>query len=93
MEFIGDLFNGLEKYQRKVSERKVFIETGPNSPRAEQIEKLVKFMGETNARFKYWTGRTRKLSPEEIYLMMKKAGEGKNPQALFNYLLKQSGKK
>ena len=46
-----------------------------------------------NTRMKYWLGRTRKIQPPEIYNMMRQAKDGKNPQALFNYLLKNYGKK
>lgn len=47
-----------------------------------------------NTRMKYWLGRTRKVQPGDLYAMMKAAKEGKNPQALFNHLLKTKyGKK
>ncbi len=36
---------------------------------------------------KYWIGRTNHLEPETIYVMISNAKLGKNPQALFNYLL------
>ncbi len=44
-----------------------------------------------NQRIKYWLGRTKKLDPKEIYGLMSQAREGKNKQALFNYLLKNHG--
>jgi len=45
-----------------------------------------------NKRIKYWLGRTRKIPADGIYRLMRQAREGKNPQALFNYLLKNYGK-
>jgi hypothetical protein len=39
-------------------------------------------------RFKYWLGRTRRLAPGAIFGLIKRAREGKNPPALFNWLLK-----
>lgn len=44
-------------------------------------------------RMKYWLGRTRKLSHAELYGLMRKAKDGKNQAALFNYLLKNHIKK
>lgn len=41
---------------------------------------------------KYWLGRTRHLDPEAVYVMISNAKLGKNPQALFNYLLTESRK-
>lgn len=79
----------------------------PNSPRAEQIERLLSLMGENRKldkegekeyaerlgrRFKYWLGRTRSLSPDEIFATMRQAKEGKNPGALFNHILKTKKK-
>lgn len=78
--------------------------SGPNSPRAERIEQLLSLMGEDRKleqesdeqyaqrigkRFKYWLGRTRKYSPDEIFAMLRQARSGKNPGALFNYLIKK----
>lgn len=40
-----------------------------------------------NRRFKYWLGRTRRLHPENIDILVKQAKGGKNPAALFNHLL------
>lgn len=44
-------------------------------------------------RMKYWLGRTRKLNADQLYRMMRQAKEGKNPPALFNYLLKKHNEK
>lgn len=44
-------------------------------------------------RMKYWLGRTRKVDPPEIERLMRDAKDGKNARALFNYLLKNYGKK
>src|SRR4030042_3745468 len=78
--------------------------SGPNSIRAERIEQLLSFMGENRKleaekekeyaerlgrRFKYWLGRTKHLSPGGIFMFMKQAKDGRNPQSLFNYLLKK----
>lgn len=65
-------------------------QTEANSERANVIEQVIALMGEKdNRRFKYWLGRTRRLSPGDIFGLIKQAGEGKNPPALFNWLLKQ----
>lgn len=69
------------------------VKTTANSERADMVGQLMVFMGEDihdGKRFKYWLGRTRKRSPGDLYGMMKRAQEGKNPRALFNYLLKQA---
>lgn len=70
----------------------------PNSERADTIEQLMEFMGEQSRtdysrRFRYWLGRTRKCRPADIHTMMGQAKHGRNPHALFNYLLKKYGKK
>ena len=36
---------------------------------------------------KYWLGRTKHLEPPQIHAMISQAKKGRNPQALFNYLL------
>lgn len=48
-----------------------------------------------NRRFKIWIFRLKhyKNRPNAILDLMKKAREGKNPQALFNWLLKEEKKK
>lgn len=86
----------------------------PNSPRAEQVARILVLMGEDatlpeeralelrqagsgraakkqrlSRRFKYWLGRTRRLHPGDIYRLLRCAGEGSNPPALFNYLLRK----
>ncbi len=79
------LFDLLPKLPEKKS--------GPNSERAEQIEGVMALMGEdvkNGKRFKYWLGRTKKLSPATIYELRKQAETGSNPPALFNYLLKKT---
>lgn len=43
-----------------------------------------------NRRFRYWLGRTKHLAPNDIRDMVKQARTGKNDQALFEYLLKQT---
>lgn len=45
-----------------------------------------------NKRIKYWLGRTRKIPANQIYDLMKQAKDGKNPRALFNWLIKNYGK-
>lgn len=63
---------------------------GPQHARAEAIEVLCDFMDDDpKESFKYWLGRTKRLKPHEIHAMIKKCKrEGKNPQGLFVYLLK-----
>ena len=63
-----------------------FKKRGANSERAEMIEQLCKFMNDN--RFTYWLGRTKKLQPSKIYELMQKAKNGRTPQSLFNWLLK-----
>lgn len=62
---------------------------GPTSEHAEMIERVVAFMGETNARFGYWCGRCRDFSPSQLHGFMKQASEGKNPRALFQWFIKK----
>lgn len=84
MEKIGKILSD------KPGQRK---QRGPNSARADAVERLCVFMGEDpNGSMKYWLGRTKNLSPSDIHDMMKQANDGKNPRALFNYLLKNHGK-
>lgn len=40
-----------------------------------------------NRRFKYWLGRTARLSPDRIYIFLKESRQKKNPPAYFNWLL------
>lgn len=61
----------------------------PNSARAEITEQVCTFMDGDNKRFKYWLGRTKEYTPSALYDIMKKAKEGKNPQALFNWNIKK----
>lgn len=88
MKEIGDILG------KKLTEKGKY--RGPNSERADQVDQLMSFMGENpkdSKRFKYWLGRTRKLHPQEIYRLMREAKDGRNPRALFNYLLKNYGNK
>lgn len=63
----------------------------PNSARADAVEQLCLFMGENPAgSMKYWLGRTRHLSPNDILDTIRQAKEGREPKKLFNWLLKQS---
>lgn len=61
-----------------------------NSERAEQVSLILEMTGEDNTRFKYWLGRTRHLSPQGIYLMLKEARNGREPVKLFQWLLNKS---
>jgi hypothetical protein len=91
MNSIGDLLG-----KRKIPTEGEKKAGGINSERAEMIDRLMSFMREDvtdGKRFKYWLGRTRKLGPAEIYRLMNQAKDGRNSQALFNYLLKNYGKK
>lgn len=64
---------------------------GVNSRRSAIVEQLCVFMGDDpkSKRMGYWLGRTKKIDPDRIYQLMRQAKEGKNPQALFNWLLKK----
>lgn len=42
-----------------------------------------------NKRFKYWLGRTRKLTTGQIWRLMASAKEGRNKGALFEHLMKK----
>lgn len=61
---------------------------GPKHERAAVVAELYDFMGKYGT-FKYWLGRTRRLSPSAIRDMIHDAEKGTNPQALFNWLLKK----
>lgn len=75
MKHIQSLFNNQPPKKKKIV-----------NPRQEQIQAVCDFMDDQ--RYSYWNGRLRKLSPDNIYLLLKSAKEGKNPRALFNYLLR-----
>lgn len=63
-----------------------------NSKRAYCIEQLMIFMGENptdSKRFGYWCGRTKKISPNRVLEMMSESKSGRNPKALFCWLLKR----
>lgn len=61
------------------------------SEREEQILAILDLMSEDTKRFRYWLGRTKHLSPNQIYLMLKQAKQGKEtPHILFQWLLKKS---
>jgi len=81
---------------------------GINSKRSYVVGNLIEFMRENlqgryetpeqlkarlNTRMKYWLGRTRNQTPEDIERMMSQAKTGKNPQKLFNWLLKKHNEK
>lgn len=66
------------------------IKGKPNSAWAEAIENVIKFMGEDNKRFGYWSGRLKKFTPAQINDTLKEAKSWPtNPVALFNKLIKQ----
>lgn len=77
LEFMGE--------DKTLPEERELERQTPGAGKAAKKERL-------NKRIKYWLGRTRKLPASEIYRLMRMAREGKNPQALFNYLLKNYGK-
>lgn len=56
---------------------------------ADQIRTVISFMGETNERFPYWCGNLRRFrkNPSALYQLMQEAKNGKNPRALFRWLL------
>ena len=60
--------------------------------RAEVILQLIRLMDEDKTRIKYWLGRTREYTPGDIHGLIKQAKEGRNPPALFNWLLKNRKK-
>lgn len=65
---------------------------GVNSARGEACERICEFMGqEPKDSFMYWMGVTKRkgMTPAHIHDMIKEAKTGKNPQGLFNYLMKQ----
>jgi hypothetical protein len=79
----------LEKYRLSLEQPKAT--SGPNSPHGEQIEAIMLFMGEdpkNSTRYAYWCGKTKYWTPETIYLKLQQAQKGRNPQALFNYFIK-----
>lgn len=45
-----------------------------------------------NRRFKYWLGRTARISPDRIYIFIKESSRKKNPPAYFNWLLNNAMK-
>lgn len=65
---------------------------GVNSARGEACENICEFLGqEPKDSFMYWMGVTKRkgMTPSDIHDMIKEAKTGKNPQGLFNYLMKK----
>lgn len=91
MKNIGEL---LQKRNLGTAEKK---QGGINSARADAVRRLMEDVMRENPRdtkrFKYWLGRTRRIPTQEIHRLIGSAKEGRNPGALFNYLLKNYGKK
>ena len=56
------------------------------SPHQEAINAVMELMGDK--RYRYWCGRLHGKTPSQILAMVKQAQEGKNPQALFNWFIK-----
>lgn len=81
MQKIGDLVKAPEKPA-------IPKNGGVNSPFNNAVDHVVQFMGEPK-KFAYWCGRLRKLPPQEIFGLISRAKEGRNPKALFNFLLKK----
>lgn len=75
---------------------KVKTRGGINSAKADAVERLMQEVmredPKDTKRFKYWLGRTRKLTPSGLHQMIGSAKEGRKPAALFNHLLKHHGK-
>ena len=69
-------------------------DTKIKSAHNEQIVEVMKLMGEDKSdskRYRYWCGRVKHLSNEQIYRMRKEAQDyGDSPPKFFNYLLKAS---
>lgn len=61
----------------------------PTSEWAAAIEEVLMFLKEDKARFPYWCGRLRHMEPNDILDLIKAAKQGKNPPALFQWLLKE----
>ena len=82
---IGSMIGKLQYPEKKTK-------GGINSQRSYAVEQLMIFMREdpkNNTRFKYWLGRTRKITPARIFENMSRSKGSKNPQALFNWFLKK----
>ena len=63
-----------------------------NSEHNEQINLVMDLMGESikdRKRYAYWCGRLKRFKPSAIHLLLQQAKTGKNPRALFNYLIKK----
>jgi len=56
--------------------------------RQEAVQAVMDFM--QDQRYPYWNGRLKKYSPVQIHGFIKEASKGKNPQALFNHLIKKN---
>lgn len=63
--------------------------SGVNSLFNDAVDRALDTMGEDKKRFAYWCGRLRGINPQLISLMAAKAKDGRNPAALFNWLLKE----
>jgi hypothetical protein len=63
--------------------------SGVNSPFNDAVDRALDTIGEDKKRFAYWYGRLRGINPQVISLMAAKAKDGRNPIALFQWLIKE----
>ena len=61
----------------------------PASVLNDAVDRALDTIGEDKKRFAYWCGRLRGINPQLISLMAAKAKDGRNPAALFNWLLRE----
>lgn len=65
---------------------------GVNSPFNDAVDRALDTIGEDKKHFAYWCGRLRGIHPDFVSHMAAKAKDGKNPIALFQWLIKEHRK-
>ena len=75
-----------QEYLAKFKEPSVPVRSAHNAC----INEVLEFMGEGFDQYSEWCGKLSGRTPGDVYALIKKCkNEGRNPQALFNYLIKK----
>lgn len=61
---------------------------GVNSPFNDAVDRAIQLL-KLDGKFAMWCGRLRGFSPQQIGFLASQAREGKNPAALFSFLIKK----
>jgi hypothetical protein len=65
---------------------------GVNSPYNDAVDRALDTIGEDKKQFAFWCGRLKGLDPQYISFLAAKAKSGREPVALFSWLIKEHRK-